>query len=77
MKYFIILLSILAIGCSKKTTYTCNIQTFGTANGFSTKIEKTCTENQMKRFIKNTSIDKDGSSDINTIGEVSVFCIKK
>lgn len=77
MKY--IFLSFIALisftSCQKKFNYVCEMN--DTNVMFTTKVEKNCTESQIERFIKENTIDTDGSPHLYTQGDKWVTCTKK
>ncbi len=77
MKRIIIALFVVAtlVSCSKKFNYNCTITSQG--NTMPTNVDKFCSEAQIQRFIKSTTVDNDGVDYILTKGEVIVVCVKK
>jgi len=68
---------VLFCSCEKKYNYECTI-----SKGFSVgqtfdKVQKNCTEKQIKKFIEKNTIDKDGLDYTFHDGDVSVICTKK
>lgn len=65
------------VSCSKKYNYSCHTDIYGQASGNGSVIDKTCTESAINRYIKNNTVDKDGSPDILSQGEKITTCVKK
>jgi hypothetical protein len=66
--------------CEKRYNYECIIYKSGFQIGqsiYGDKINKTCTEKQIERFIKRNAIDQDGDIHTYQDGDVIVECTKK
>lgn len=77
--FYTFIIAILFCSCAKKHTYNCyvvsNVQPGTVLLSEQNRIEKTMTERQKDRFIKNNTKDLDGVDYIYTYGESLATCI--